>query len=131
VALGTDGGKVTDTLPEDFWSFVAEGRMERTRRYLDEGRQFKSLSDADLRSQWKSAWGKRAGSPTNPEIGKRADDLEAEMEIRKIEPPRDEVRAEIEAFIAYVRRGMKHLRTEDLLEDIGAVKARRDSSVKN
>jgi len=119
------------TLPGDFWSFVAEGRMERVRRYSEEGRQFKSLSGADLRSQWISAWRKRAANPTNLVIGKLADDLKAEMEIRKIAPPHDEVKAEVEAFIAHVRRGMKHLRTEDLLADIEAVKAKRDSSAKN
>jgi hypothetical protein len=119
------------TLPEDFWSFVAEGRTESTRRYLEEGRRFKSLSDTDLRSQWISAWRRRAASPTNPDIGKLADDLEAEMEIRKIEPPHDEVKAELEAFIAHVRRGMKYLRTDDLLADINAVKAKRDSSARH
>jgi hypothetical protein len=119
------------TLPEDFWSSVTEDRMERTRRYVEEGRQFKSLEDADLKSQWINAWRKRAASPANLDIGKLADDLEAEMEIRKIDPPRDKVKAEIEAFIAHVRRGMKDLRTEDLLADIDAAKARRDSSAKN
>ena len=60
------------------------------------------------------------------------------MEIRKIEPPFDEVKAEAEAFFAYVHRGSRGTDparraeiNEELQADIDAVKAKRDSSAKN
>ena len=53
------------------------------------------------------------------------------MEIRKIEPPHDEVKAEAEAFIAYVARGMKHVKAEELETDICAMKLRRETSAMN
>jgi hypothetical protein len=43
--------KRTTTLKEDFLAFVLEGKMEKVRKYLREGRHFESLSSADLRSQ--------------------------------------------------------------------------------
>ena len=122
--------KRTATLKEDFMAFVLEGTMEKARKYLHEGRQFESLNSADLRSQWISAYKKLAASLTNPESLKLVDDLQAEMEIRRIEPPYDDVKAEAEAITAYATRA-EHLRLEDLQADIDAVKAKRDSSAKN
>jgi DNA polymerase II large subunit len=119
------------TVEDDVEAFLIDRKTERTRRYVHEGRRFKSVTDDDLRAKWIAAFKERSANPLHPELGKRSEDLQAEMEIRKIEPPSDEVKAEAEAFIAHVRRGMEHLNAEELEADIDAVKAKRDSSAKN
>jgi hypothetical protein len=53
------------------------------------------------------------------------------MEIRGIEPPIDEVKAEVETSIAYVARGMKYVKAEELEADIWAMKLRRETSAMN
>ena len=82
----------SNTLTDGVKAFALESRMEKVREYLYEGRRFETLSVGDLRSEWISAFDRCSVSPTAPESRKLVDDLEAEMEVRKIEPPFDEAK---------------------------------------
>ena len=80
----------SNTLTDEAKAFLLESRMEKVRKYLYEGRRFETLSIGDLRSEWISAFDRCSVSPTAPESRKLVDDLQAEMEVRKIDPPFDE-----------------------------------------
>jgi hypothetical protein len=82
----------SNTLKDDVKPFLLESRMAKVRKYLYEGRRFETLSVGDLRSEWISAFDRCSVSPTAPESRKLVDDLEAEMEVRKIDPPFDEAK---------------------------------------
>jgi hypothetical protein len=84
--------KRSDTLKDEAKAILLESRMERVRKYLYEGRRFETLSLGDLRSEWINAFNRCSISPTAPESRKLIDDLEAEMEVRKIDPPFDETK---------------------------------------
>jgi hypothetical protein len=84
--------KRSNTLKDEAKASLLESRMERVRKYLYEGRRFETLSIGDLRSEWISAFDRCLVSQTAPESRKLVDDLQAEMEVRKIEPPFDEAK---------------------------------------
>ncbi len=84
--------KRSNTLKDEVQPFLPESRMAKVRKYLYEGRRFERLSVGDLRSEWISAFDRCSVSPTAPESRKLVDDLEAEMEVRKIDPPFDEAK---------------------------------------
>ena len=84
--------KRSNTLNDEAKAFLLESRMEKVRQYLYEGRRFATLSVGDLRSEWVSAFDRCSVSLTAPESRKLADDLQAEMEVRKIAPPFDEAK---------------------------------------
>ena len=124
----------------DVEAFLAESGMERVRRYLVQGRRFEALNGADLRSEWIAAFKKIADSPVDPEFRKRVDDLQDEMELRKFNPPYDEVRKEFDVFIAHAAQAIQRLKADpkalaeanaELQADIDAIKAKRDTSAKN
>jgi hypothetical protein len=81
----------SNTLTDGVKAFALESRMEKVREYLYEGRRFETLSVGDLRSEWINALDRCSVSLTALESQKRLDDLEAEMEVRKIDPPFDDV----------------------------------------
>ena len=83
--------KRSNTLKDEAKAFLLESGMEGVRKYLYEGRRFETLSVGDLRSEWISARDRCSVSLTAVESRKRLDDLEAEMEVRKIDPPFDDV----------------------------------------
>ena len=82
----------SNTLKDQVKPFLLESRMAKVRKYLYEGRRFETLSVGDLRSEWISAIDRCSVSLTAPEARKLVDDLEAEMEVRKIDPPFDEAK---------------------------------------
>jgi hypothetical protein len=84
--------KRSNTLKDEVKPFLLESRMAKVRKYLYEGRRFETLSVGDLRSEWISAFDRCSVGPIAPESRKLVDDLQAEMEVRKIDPPFDEAK---------------------------------------
>ena len=80
----------SNTQTDGVKAFLLESRMEGVRKYLYEGRRFETLSVGDLRSEWISVRDRCSVSLTAVESRKRLDDLEEEMEVRKIDPPFDD-----------------------------------------
>jgi hypothetical protein len=128
------------TVKDDVEAFLVDHELERTRQYVHEGPRFKSVTEDDITARWIAAFKERSANPPDPELGKRVDDLQAEMGIRGLTPPYDKVEKEAEGFIKFVSDAGKRLATdpkrmaeanEELQADIDAVKAKRDSSAKN
>jgi hypothetical protein len=84
--------KGSNTLTDGVKAFLLESRMEKVRQYLYEGRRFETLSVGELRSEWISALDRASVSLTALESRKLVDDLQAEMEVRKIDPPFDDAK---------------------------------------
>jgi hypothetical protein len=125
---------------DDVLAFLIENGMERVLGYLQEGRRFEALDGADLRSEWIAAFKVIAGNPVDPEFRKRFADLQDEMELRRIEPPYDEVKKELDAFVDHATQLYERLKADperlaevnqELQADIDAVKAKRDTFKKN
>jgi hypothetical protein len=75
-------------------------RLQRMEAYLRAGRRLQALDDEVLRARFIESFRRMAGDPRDAAL--RAANGEAEMEllVRKLEPPYDELQAEIAAFCA-------------------------------
>ena len=79
---------------------IENDRQQRLEAYLRDGRSLHALDDATLRARFVLSFRRMAAAPRDAAL--RAANNEAEMELlaRKIEPPYDELQAEIVAFCA-------------------------------
>jgi hypothetical protein len=64
--------------------------MQELQVYLSRGRRFQSLSDDDLKTQWKNLFKAFADDPADAEIRASKDDSEAELAMRNIDLPMDD-----------------------------------------
>jgi hypothetical protein len=69
--------------------------MNETRDYVARGRTFKGLQDADAIDMWVAAFEKLFVVRT-PEVKLMVDDIQAELRLRKLEPPADRIRTILE-----------------------------------
>lgn len=121
-------------------AFLGERSLEATRSYVAKGRRFKALDDRTLRDSWMSAFKRYASDPSNRASRKLWEALQAEMAIRRIEPPMDRVQDEVNALAKRAVEVVQRLRTdpdrwvevnEDLQSAIDAVTSERERSAKN
>lgn len=92
---------------------LAKAQIDSTARYLSEGRQFAELSDDDLNDTWVEAfkgWVRDAGAR------KASDDADAEMSLRKMEPPLHLVNEEFEML---QERAKARANASDAVDEIG------------
>src|SRR3954451_4485935 len=89
-----------DPAAETVDRLIENDRSERMERYLRDGRRLGALDDDLVRARFTESFRRLAANPRDAAL--RAANNEAEMELlaRKIEPPYDELRAEIAAFCA-------------------------------
>jgi hypothetical protein len=91
---------------------AARQELAATQSYLQRGRVFKDLSDADLRERWAETcreWTKR-GMYDRPEA---YDDEEAELRLRGLPTPTDMVVHKMRALRAEVDAALKRMTPED------------------
>lgn len=72
---------------------LAKARMEGIASYVGRGRKFSGLGNDALMAEWVKSF-KRWVRDMTPESRQVQDDLSAEVELRKLEPPLDQVTAE-------------------------------------
>ena len=91
---------------------AARQELAATQEYLQRGRKFKDMSDADLREQWAGAFREwsRKGMYGRP---KAYDDAEAELRLRSQPLPYDMVPDEMNALRAEADRVRERLSPED------------------
>lgn len=137
---GSQQGSQLAKVKADVDAFMIEREIDRTNEYIQQGRRFQSTTIADLNAKWIAAIKQRAANPTDSAPQKLADDLEVEMTIRGLTAPYDDVKAESEAFIAYVNGMTERVNAhpeqwreanEELQADIDAVKAKNKAAPKN
>src|SRR5436309_10620522 len=77
----------TMTTSDEMHAFFESKQFEQLQRYLEQGRGFAKLSDDDLNQRWISElryWVANFGSRVDHRL---QEDIEAELQIRGLEPP--------------------------------------------
>ena len=88
-------------------AIATEELADQTRSYLERGRRLQGLTDTQLLSKWVAdfrAW--RASRSDTDDPGNRADidDTAAEMRLRDLEPPYDEIQDEVRLMLLEIAR---------------------------
>lgn len=79
-----------DKLTQEILAMFANSKMEATKAYLDRGRQFEAEGTDDLKARWIVQLAAMADA--SPEHDRQIfEDLEAELGLRGIDAPADEV----------------------------------------
>lgn len=80
--------------------FVESRQIDQIVDYMQRGARFAPLSDDDLVAQWLTALSAMADAPLDQSCYAGFVDVEAEMNLRNIVPPRDRGRPELERWMA-------------------------------
>jgi hypothetical protein len=84
-------------------ALFASERMECTKRYLSRGRRFGSMETDEIKQRWIAAT--RKYQVSYGEVDPREmDDLTSELDLRKVDPPREAVRDATERVAQRIRR---------------------------
>jgi hypothetical protein len=83
-------------------SIIAEDNMENIRQYISRGRRFEHLNIEALKQRWISAFKALASDIENYQALYEYIDADAGFQLRKIEPPRDTVKADTEKLVAAI-----------------------------
>jgi hypothetical protein len=104
--------------------------------YVTRGRAHRGLTDADLAGAWSAAFGAYSHNPDPARPFRSAlEDLEAELNLRQIDPPFEAVREDLERLKAAAMQVWEQLKAapehfaevqRDLQLDLISFKARRD-----
>ena len=95
-------------------AWLANKSLERLERYLKRGRPYARVSMEQLRDSWVAltrAWAENAPFPPQLED---IDDIEAEMNLRKVEPPVDQVTDAVETLRCKVKAAAEALLKDPL-----------------
>jgi hypothetical protein len=88
-------------------AFLASELMKETQSYLERGRRLQGLTEAQLASKWVvdfKAWQVSRVDQDDPGNSAELDDTAAELRLRSLEPPYDQVQGEIKAMVGEVER---------------------------
>ena len=85
-------------------AIMTDHEFKRALEYAAKGRRFAGLSDYELKTQWIDAYKACVYDLKNEAKQVKENDLLAEMTLRKIEPPVEEVEAEVEILAAEAAR---------------------------
>jgi hypothetical protein len=84
-------------------ALLASERMECTRNYLSRGRRFGGMETDEIKQRWIAAT--RKYQVSYGEVDPREmDDLTSELDLRKVEPPREAVRDETKRVAERIKR---------------------------
>jgi hypothetical protein len=85
-------------LETNLLSWLESNSVDHTAEYISRGRRHLRLQDAELLEQWKNALRLMAADVKQPQHRSLFNDLGAEIKMRGIKEPFDEVREIFEAF---------------------------------
>ena len=123
-------------LRETVIDFLLSRRIDHSADYIQRGCRFAPLSDGDLVAKWFASFKSMADTPLEPSGLAEHDDIEAEMELRNIEPPYDRC-PDFERFMAAtdvelqaIRRDPERLgeMMDRLVADLRAFEEARDNA---
>jgi hypothetical protein len=100
------GGPTSDADLLDAW--LANQQLERLQNYLQRGRPLADASLEELRTRWIGLMRAWAESPNQVAHGER-EDIEAEMQLRKVPPPSDGATSAIEKLNRKPKEAMDEL----------------------
>lgn len=80
--------------------FLHSRQIDQNADYCQRGCRFAGLSDADLVARWFTVFRAMADAPLDPSCRAETIDVEAELDLRNIEPPYDQVQPELDRWLA-------------------------------
>jgi hypothetical protein len=86
---------------------AADFLARRTQSYLERGRRLQGLTDAHLASKWVSdfrSWRASRAATDDPGNFADLDDIAAELRLRNLEAPYDQVQSEVNAMVLEIER---------------------------
>jgi hypothetical protein len=90
--------------------FLESLSMDRAADYMQRGARFAPLSDADLVAKWLAGLRAMADAPLDRTCQAEIADLEAEMNLRNIEPPFAQGQPELERWMVAAQIAIAELR---------------------
>ena len=78
---------------------VIRGFLQSASAYVSRGRRFASQSIAELDNAWVGALRKLVPDPADPELRVVWNDITAEFQLRRQDPPFDRARGDLDAWI--------------------------------
>ena len=87
--------------------FLANELARETQSYLERGRRLQGLTDAQLASKWVAdfrSWQASRAATDDPGNFADLDDTAAELRLRNLEPPSDQVQNEVNAMVQEIER---------------------------
>jgi len=114
--------------------FLANEQMDQIADYASRGRVYERLTEGELVEKWIHAFRLVADAPSDEHGRAIETDLRAEFQLRRIEPPYDQVRSEINRVVEGMSSGFEIMKRDDpdavdemneeLQQDIADLKAR-------
>jgi hypothetical protein len=123
-------------IKNDVLGYLASSGADKLSDYAARGRKYRHLSAEDLTIAWKTAFRAMAGDVRSYERRAVEEDLKSEFLLRKIEPPYDLIREDMDRYAAEANRAIQELKDEDpaqyeamsrgVVDDLKDFKAARD-----
>jgi len=93
---GADRRKPRDRVSEDLLAMMQAKAVDAAADYVRRGRAHRGLTDADLAGAWVAAFRAYSHNPDPARPSRSAlEDLEAELNLRRMDPPFDAVREDL------------------------------------
>jgi hypothetical protein len=128
-------GSQSSDLRTDIESWLASNSVDRVANYVARGRRHSSLQDDPLFEAWKSAMRAMAADPFSKERRMHEDDLVAEIKLRGLTVPYEDVKDAFEKLISSAVKMAETLSqypddaeriNEEIVKDIQEFKNKRD-----
>ena len=125
----------SDKMRDDLVSMLLAGQMDFAADYVRRGRAHRNLTDAELREEWKAAFRAHSQEPRPGLLRRTLQDFQAELDLRKLDPPFDAVREDLDRLTAAATATFEQLRADperfedvdkDLRADLTAFREKRD-----
>ena len=133
---GADRRKPRDRVSEDLLAMMQAKAVDAAADYVRRGRAHRGLTDADLAGAWVAAFRAYSHNPDPARPSRSAlEDLEAELNLRQIDPPFDAVREDLERLKTAAMQVWEQLKAapehfaeveRDLQLDLISFRARRN-----
>jgi hypothetical protein len=94
---------------EVLWMGRSDDAIDRVARYAWRGRRYQHLSDAELGSRWIKAFRSTVAEPDNETFRSTEEDLFAEHQLRRLQPPHEKVAADRDRLIAHIIEKLREL----------------------
>ena len=93
--------------------FLANEQVDQIADYASRGRAYERLTDGELAEKWINAFRQFADAPSDERRRAIEMDLKAEFRLRRIEPPYDQVRSEINRVVENMSSGLETIENDD------------------
>jgi hypothetical protein len=124
-----------DPIKADILGYLRSKPFDDVADYISRGRKFETIDLGQLQLMWVSAFKAFAAEPTDPIPNQLHTDLTSEYDLRRIDPPYDQIAADMEKLGRLLSDRRATMSAEELAElderlaeDIHGFRAKLDKS---